>query len=260
MNPRAYAPADVAWHLISLRPAGQHDALRRAAARFGARTLAVSPWRLRLHDDTATRQALQQALAGDLLVFTSPAAATAAARLASATQLRCAALVAVGEGTARILRRHGAGNIAAPARMDSEGLLALPAMADLHGKQVTLVTAPGGRGVIAARLHERGARLRRLDIYERVPLALSAATLARLQAVRAPSVLALSSGEALERILPQLPRPLREHWQRQPVAAASARLAALAHTLGFDHVHVAAGPLPAQLAATAHAAVHSLLR
>jgi uroporphyrinogen-III synthase len=45
MNSRAYVPADTAWHLISLRPSGQHDGLRRAAARFGARTVAVSPWR-----------------------------------------------------------------------------------------------------------------------------------------------------------------------------------------------------------------------
>ena len=56
MNRRAYAPATAPWHLISLRPAGQHDALRRAAARFGARTLAVSPWRLQARDDDATRQ------------------------------------------------------------------------------------------------------------------------------------------------------------------------------------------------------------
>jgi len=257
MNSRAYVPADPAWHLISLRPAGQHAALRRAAARFGARTLAVSPWRLRLHDDDATRDALLQALAGDVLVVTSPAAATAAMRLLPAERLATATLVAVGEGTARVLRRHGAGNVMAPARMDSEGLLALPAMASLQGKRVALVTAPGGRGIIAAQVQARGARLQRVDVYERVPQALSATTLARLQALPGRTVLVASSGEALERTLPQLPASLRERWQQQPVAVASERLGALAGTHGFTNVHIAAGPLPAQLAAAAHAAAHS---
>src|SRR5690606_21426037 len=125
---------------------------------------------------------------------------------------------------------------------------ALPAMADLHGKRVALVTAPGGRGVIAAQVQARGAQLLRVDVYDRVPLPVPAALCARLQALDAPAVLAVSSGEALERVMPQLPPALRQRWQRQPLVAASARLAALATTLGFAHAHVAAGPMPGQLA------------
>jgi len=257
MNRRAYVPADTAWHLISLRPSGQHDGLRRAAARFGARTVAVSPWRLQARDDDATREQLRQAQACDRLVFTSPAAATAAARLMPLGQLPAGSLVAVGQGTARTLMRHGAAAVQAPTRMDSEGLLALPAMADLDGKRVALITAPGGRGMIAAQVQARGARLLRVDVYERVPLQVPATLWARLQALDTPTVLAASSGEALERVLPQLPPALRRRWREQPLVAASARLAALATTLGFAHVHVAAGPMPGQLAAAAHDALFS---
>ncbi len=252
MNRPAHAPAS--WPVISLRPAGQHDGLRRAAARHGARTLAVSPWRLQPRDDDATRAALEQARSCDLLVFTSPAAAHAAARLLLLQQLRPGSLAAVGQGTARALRRHGATTVQAPQRMDSEGLLALPALADLHDKRVALITAPGGRGVIAAEVQRRGAHLQRVDVYDRVPLPLSPALLARLQALPGAAVLVASSGEAFERVLQQLPLPLRERWQQQPVVVASERLAALAATHGFAHVQVAAGPLPAQLAAAAHAA------
>jgi len=255
MNSRAYVPADTAWYLISLRPSGQHDGLRRAAARFGARAVAVSPWRLQARDDEATRSRMAQALACDRLIFTSPAAAVAAAGLMPLERLDAGRLVAVGQGTARALRRHGAAAVQAPARMDSEGLLALPAMADLHGKRVALVTAPGGRGMIAAQVQARGAQLLRVDVYDRVPLPVPAALCARLQALDAPAVLAVSSGEALERVMPQLPPALRQRWQRQPLVAASARLAALATTLGFAHAHVAAGPMPGQLAAAAHAAL-----
>ena len=256
MNRRAYAPANSSWHLISLRPSGQHDGLRRAAARLGGRTVAVSPWRLQPRDDPQTRQLLLQAQRYERVVFTSPAAAAAAAALMPLQQLRAGSVVAVGQGTARALYRHGAKAVHAPTRMDSEGLLALPSMAGLHGKQVALVTAPGGRGMIAAQLQAQGAQLQRIDVYERQPLAIPAATLARLQALAEPIALAVSSGEALQRVVAQLPAALLQRWQQEmAVVVASARLAELATGLGFTRVHLAAGPLPAQLVAAAHAAL-----
>src|SRR5690606_41819823 len=81
MNAPAYVPGDTPWHLISLRPQGQHDPLRRAATRFGARTVALSPWRLRLRTDAASRALLAQAPDYDRIVFTSTAAVDAAAGL-----------------------------------------------------------------------------------------------------------------------------------------------------------------------------------
>ena len=206
-------------------------------------------------DDAATRDQLRLAQACDRLVFTSPAAAAAAARLMPLGQLKAGSLAEAGQGTARALRRRGAGVVAAPARMDSEGLLALPAMADLHDKRVALVTAPGGRGMIAAQVQARGAQLLRVDVYERVPLQVPATLWSRLQALDAPSVLAVSSGEALERVLPQVPPALRRRWQQRQLVAASARLAQQATTLGFTRVQVAAGPLPGQLASAARNAL-----
>ena len=255
MNRPAYVPADTVWHLISMRPQGQHDTLRSAAARLGARTLALSPWRLQMRTDEATREQLNAAREYDRLVFTSPAAAEAAARLLPLAELPAGSLVAVGEGTARALRRRGAANVQAPTRMDSEGLLALPAMQHLHGLRVALVTAPGGRGVIAAQVRERGANLHRIDVYERVPLPVSKATIARLQALPTPYVVAISSGEALQSVLPYLPQALLQQWQQAAAVAASARLAELAAELGFCNISVAAGPLPAQLASAAHTAL-----
>jgi uroporphyrinogen-III synthase len=256
MNRRAYVPADTAWHLISLRPQGQHDTLRSAASRAGAHTVALSPWRLALRNDPLTRERLADAAQRDRLIFTSPAAAEATARMLPLSTLRAGTVVAVGEGTARILRKYGAINVQAPTRMDSEGLLALPCMQSLHGLRVALITAPGGRGMIAAQVCERGAELLRVDVYERVPLPISAASIARLQALTGPTVLAVSSGEALETVLPQLPPALLQRWQQTPVVTASARLTALAQALGFQHVSTAAGPLPAQMVEAASAAVH----
>src|SRR5688500_2046757 len=69
------------WYVISLRPLGQHAGLRRAAAVHGATALALSPLRIEAHADAATAAALRAALAAEAVVFTSPNAVRAAARL-----------------------------------------------------------------------------------------------------------------------------------------------------------------------------------
>lgn len=247
----AYATA--AWTLISLRPQGEHATLRRAAARVGARLLAVSPWRLQACADDAARAALALALAAPRVIFSSPAAVRAAAALQPLAARPGQCWLAVGTGTARALQRHGIAEVATPARMDSDGLLALPQLAAVDGA-VGLVTAPGGRGLIAAQLQARGTVLHRADVYRRLPLPVSAACIARLRGA-APGVLALSSGEALQLVLPQLPGDVAAAWRAQPLVAASARLAAQAADLGFADVACAAGPLPQQLATAAAAAM-----
>jgi uroporphyrinogen-III synthase len=63
--------------------------------------------------------------------------------------------------------------------------------------------------------------------------------------------LALSSGEALQRVLDALPAALAAKLRRAHVAAASERLRTLARAHGFDEVAVAAGPRPADLVAAA---------
>ena len=67
------------WCVLSLRPRGQHAGLRAAAARSGARTLALSPFAIEAGDDPTTRRALAHALAADIVLYTSPNAVAAAA-------------------------------------------------------------------------------------------------------------------------------------------------------------------------------------
>ena len=244
-----------AWTLLSLRPRGGHDGLRRAAARHGGRLLALSPWQLRNRDDDASRAALARALQADAVVFTSPAAVHAAAALQALHPRPGQAWLAVGAGSAAALRRRGVTGVLAPARMDSEGLLALPALAGAGS--AGLVTAPGGRGLIAATLAARGIALHRADVYERVPLPPDPAALLRLARMDGPACLALSSEEALGLVLDTWPPAAATALRRCAVAAASERLAQLARDRGFAPVAVAAGPRPAALAAAAAAVLRA---
>ncbi|MBV7305155.1 uroporphyrinogen-III synthase [Xanthomonas vasicola] len=246
------AHPDAAWTLISLRPGGEHAPLRRAVARHGGRVLALSPWRLQTNDTAQVRDALQQALAAPIAVFTSPAAVHAAHRLAPLQRPAQAHWMSVGDGTARALQTCGIDTVVRPTRMDSEGLLALPLLqAPLQA--VGLITAPGGRGVLAPTLEQRGARIVRVDVYQRIPLRLRASAIQSFAHALPRSVLALSSAEALTLVLQQLPAALIERWQQRPVVASSDRMLDAAHAAGFIHVIRAEGPLPMQLAAAAAA-------
>lgn len=245
---------DVAFRLISLRPVDGHDGLRRAAVRRDGRVLALSPWRIELRDGPDARTRLRDALAFPLVVFTSPAAVRAARRLQDLQGVRGQQLFGVGEGTRRALQRAGIVSAQSPQRMDSEGLLALPAFASLkRGEALGLVTAPGGRGEIARQLQARGIHIVRADVYARVPVRLSATQLGKLQEAlddaTSPSFLALSSGEAFEALLTQIPGTMLPALRRVHVIAASERLACLARERGFAEVSIAASARPADLVA-----------
>ncbi|PPJ41027.1 MULTISPECIES: uroporphyrinogen-III synthase [unclassified Pseudoxanthomonas] len=239
-------PTPPAWYVISLRPQGGHDALRRAARRHGAGLLALSPWRIQPCGDPATRQALGKALACPLVMFTSPAAVSAAQALAPLQAQRGSTWLAVGAGTAAALRRAGV-SASSPRRMDSEGLLAMPALQDIRGIEIGFVTAPDGRNLLVPTLQARGAQVHRAEVYRRESLALPARALTALAALDRPACLLLSSAGALERVLAQLPPAAAARILTTSVVAASARLAEAARAAGFSEVVQADGPRPAQL-------------
>ncbi|WP_159016808.1 uroporphyrinogen-III synthase [Cognatiluteimonas profundi] len=247
-------------YVISLRPVGDHAALRRAAATQGARVLALSPWKLLPRDDDATRRQLQAALDCERVLFTSPAAVRAAQALQGLSARPGQAWLAVGAGTAAALRRAGIDDAIAPRQMGSEGLLALPALRDVRDSRIGLVTAPAGREVIGPALEQRGAGVVRADVYTREPVALPARSIDLLRTMQAPAWLALSSGDALQQAMAALPAAVLRIFLRARVAAASERLATLARERGFADVLVAASASPRDLVACMASASMALPR
>lgn len=250
MHPRADPSLPLqGWTVLSLRPRGQHGGLRSAASRVGARTLALSPYAIETLDDAATRRALQQALGADIIVFTSPNAARSAAALQDLATRRNPVVLAIGSGTRAALQRLGI-DAAAPARMDSEGLLAMPALADVTHRRIGLVTGAGGRNLLAPALRGRGAEVIRADTYRRVPVALTVRTRTQLdRGLASPShlLLVLSSADALDALHAQLSPALRERLSGIAVVAASTRLAGAARAAGFHRIATASSARPSAL-------------
>lgn len=158
---------------------------------------------------------------------------------------------AVGETTAAAARDCGLEVVAAEQAMNSEALLALPALQTVKNEKILICRGLGGRTLLGEQLRERGAQVDYCELYERrLPAAASAEfglLIPQLRAAREAGrqlVIAVHSGESLQNFT-QL---LHEHRELQAdvelrsavVLVPGARVAELASSLGFRRILVAA--------------------
>lgn len=248
--------------VVLTRPAGTATSLSaRVRARSGD-VVSLPGMALReVADARAVRSALQAAHDADVWIYASPAAARHAFRLHPGLRQRAgAAAFGVGAGTVRALAKCGVRASAPDDRNDSEGLLAMPALADVRGKRIALIGAPGGRDLIAPTLRERGAEVTPIHVYERAPPRLTRRHFEALARAPDPLLTLLSSGEALINLVARVPAPLLARLRDQILVVSSARLAALADEHGFGDVRVAASASPDDLLdAAAKALAHHRL-
>lgn len=187
------------------------------------------------------RAALHKGLAASVLIFSSPAAVRFAAALCPLHTL--ANVFALGQGTARALFQQGIRTAIVPARHDSEGLLDHPALADLTGRQVALIGAPGGRGLLRETLLARGAHLQELHVYRRVGPRLDRRHIDAVRQLPASARILLSSAEALDNLCRLLPADALVQLRHATAVVSSARLALAARAAGFDHIIEASSAL-----------------
>lgn len=157
--------------VLNPRPAGQARALTEALRAAGAEVLAlpllgIMPLPLR---------AEHERLLLDLDRYDGVICVSAnAARLGLDAIAGCwpqwpwqLSLLAVGPATAEVALARGL-SVRAPAQADSEGLLALPELADVAGQRWLLLRGDEGRELIAETLRARGAQVDILPLYRRV--------------------------------------------------------------------------------------------
>lgn len=234
----------IGWYVISLRPSGEHAPLRRAAARLGARVIALSPLTLQ---PLAAGDALDRALHADRVVFSSPAAVSFAGVQRLLTPCATRIVLAVGAGTAAALANRGINAVHPPQQMTSEGLLALPEMQHLESHSVGLITAPGGRGLLAATLAQRAREVHVAVVYQRVARTIRRDAWANLEKITASLAIIVSSSEALNAMLQQCPTSARATLDAAMVVAASERLGEEARLAGFKHIVRAASARPSSM-------------
>lgn len=228
--------------MLVTRPAHQADRLCRLIEAHGGHAVRFPALEIQEPRNPApARSELEAANRCELLVFVS---ANAVDRAAShlPSPLR-PAIAAVGEATARALRRHGLEPSVLPVgTADSEGLLAAPPLAAMTGKRVLIVRGEGGRPLLGDTLTARGAEVRYAEVYRR---ALPAADPRRLLASwrQTVDVVTVTSRELLDNLLALLGDAGRPLLLATPLVVISDRLAAAARAAGFTRVTVSASAL-----------------
>lgn len=174
MAPRAMTDAPLAGFAVAVtRPARQNDALVQQLRAAGADVaavplLAIEPLRAPAQRQKIDAQLRQLSDCQFAIFISQNAAEQLLLALAEHTLCWPATIqtFAIGSATAAFLAGHGI-VAASPQRMDSEGLLALPALQDIAGQRGVIFRGTRGRETLAQTLRERGALVDYCELYSR---------------------------------------------------------------------------------------------
>ena len=159
--------------VVVTRPARQNDALVQQLHTRGANVVAIPLLAIDPLDAPAQRQKIDTQLRDlqhcQLAIFISQNAAEQALQALAERQLTWSTSIqtfAIGSATTAFLAEHGI-SATSPEPMNSEGLLALPALQQVNGQRCLVFRGLGGRETLAHTLRERGATVEYCELYRR---------------------------------------------------------------------------------------------
>ena len=191
-------------------------------------------------DKHAARRQLDAASNADLLIFVSANAVRYAFPLLPDQLPVDVDVAAVGSATAAALRDVGLDPTLIPERMDSEGLLALPALQTCADKSVFVLRGNGGRELLGKTLTERGASVSQIEVYRRTLPQRPAATDNLVNNwPKLVDVVTASSQAILDNLFTLLGESGQKHVCETPLVVVSQRMAEHAVERGCEIVYVA---------------------
>ena len=227
---RSWPPtnADGLDRAVAAARAASMAACARAASRHGARLLALSPFAIEPLAGHAHRSSAQAGAGGGHRGLDQSQCRARGSMACNALKARRGQTwLAVGNGTRRALQRAGIA-ARAPKRMDSEGLLAMPELQTVRDPPSAWSPHPVAAGCWCRACPSRRERSCVPTSMRGNPIPFTPRSLAALDAALAAPrhvLLALSSLEALERLLDACPakatRRLRTSPWSQPASALS---------------------------------------
>jgi uroporphyrinogen-III synthase len=245
LEPHALAPAAApggplaGQRVLVTRPARQAAPFAARLAALGAAPVIFPAIAILPPDDPAPLAAAHARLDDyDLAVFVSANAAEYGVPPGRSWPPGLVAL-APGPGTADTLAALGVPDARfPPTTFDSDGLLALPLLADLAGRRIVLFRGEGGREQLPATLAARGAAVDVVACYRRAP----PSSLEGLEAAFAAGgidAVTLTSSEGIDNLWQRLSAGARAAWRACPSFVPHPRIAEHARGLGLAVVETA---------------------
>ena len=230
--------------MLVTRPAGQAAGLCRLAEAAGYEAVQLAAIEIREPVDLEALQALVGALHSyDLAVFISVNAVTRGLDyiLARRDWPQHVKIATVGASSAAALREYGLAPDLVPAhRFNSEALLALDALQDMHGKRVVILRGNGGREHLRETLRARGAVVEYVEVYRRACPEIDPQLMRALLQPGALDVVTVTSNETLQNLFAMAGEEGRSLLRALPLVVVSERQALLAQELGFEHTAMVA--------------------
>lgn len=217
------------------RPAGKADNLLAALdeAEIGylyQPLITTAQVNLSPHDIQQLRQA-------DAIIFVSVSAVSCLQQQLAADVLQ-APLYAVGQTTASALQRWLGREVSVPQDQRSEGLLQLPELTDVAGRNIVIVRGNAGRELIKQSLIARGAAVRYVQSYKRVALPLDGEQLCQQWQLAGIRCIVATSNEILQQLFTLVPVAHHDWLKQRQYILVSPRMHDSALTLGIPEQQI----------------------
>lgn len=144
---------------------------------------------------------------------------------------------AVGAKTAAAVQRYNVTVTQCGEAMNSEALLALPALQAVNDQKILIFRGKGGRPKLAVELEARGAQVRYCELYERLLPKAAMAQCRQIAQMNAQHIIPIFSGDTLSNLMQVLPATMNKN--SITLVLPAERVATLARQLGFIHIYVA---------------------
>lgn len=223
-------------NIVVTRPREQAQQLQQRIEQLGGQVLLFPLLEITPPADPQALRELVARLADfDLAIFISPNAVHyGMAAIQAAGGLPAKLLIAtVGQGSARELRALGVTEVIAPLeRFDSEALLALPQLQNVHAWKIAIFRGDGGRELLGDTLKARGAQVEYVTCYRRNKPQQDIQALWDAK----PDAITLSSSEALAYLWEMLDEPGRARLAAVPLFVPHPRIAEQGRRLGWQNI------------------------
>jgi len=178
----------------------------------------------------------------DYIIAVSPNAVDYTQRALAGKKWPQTEYLAVGLATQEKLKTATAQNVVVPEKcFDSEGLLDLPLLSDLQGKQILILRGVGGRELLCDTLTQRGAFVDYYQPYQRVAIVLCGKGLIEEWQQQNINGAIISSIELLERLMAVVPLDAQEWLKSLTIYAPSERITVQAKRWGWSNTEVLPG-------------------
>lgn len=143
--------------------------------------------------------------------------------------------IAVGQATANYLASHSMQAVCYPLKFaNSEGLLELPEMQNLKGKTILILRAESGREYFAEQAKQRGAEVKVLECYQRIPFTQDMSDKISLAKRAGIDTIVATSSDIVSMLVAQTREEDREWLFQCRLVVVSPRIAKDAQQLGWQ--------------------------